>query len=303
MARRFAPLLTAIWDDDDFCALTPAAQRMYMQLLSQKRLSLCGVLPYAPRNLARGCTHLTVTDINTALEELEQHRYILIDHDTDEILVRTILKHDPPRGIKVIQGMWSSWLEIDSEPFRRHVVHSLSDELWGWEGVKIPQEAKHLRNTLSNTVFHEPERHETKPPSPYYHLPPTSNPPSNASSSRDNSNNKTHMPVDDDDEINQLVNQTINLIVDHRCQGRTITNPRAYKAAIRREIIELDHQHILDAVTAGRTPADTAAAFTNPTPTTSHLPWCAPDCPTCDGTAFIDTGNGYAPCPERTTPA
>lgn len=299
MARRFAPLLTAIWDDDDFCSLTPDAQRMYMQILSQKRLSLCGVVPYAPRNLARGCAALTLDDIHAALDELEAEDYILIDRDTDEILVRTIVKHDPPRGAKVLQGMWTHWSEIDSARFRQLIVHSLSDELWNWKGVTIPESAKDLRNTLSDGVFRAPKPDESEPLSSSYLLPPTPCPLPDASSSQHNSLSDPEHEADDDDFAT-----AIEHIVYARCQGRHIDNQRSYWAAVRREAIDLDGRELRRLLTDGLTPdaaADAVLGRGSPTVVVkAPIPWCDINCVTCDGTAWIDTGNGLAPCPERT---
>lgn len=151
MPRRMAPLLTSIWDDPDFCARTPGAQRLYMQILSQKRLTLCGVVPLQIRNWARGCDQITVDDIERDLAELEEHNYVLIDRDTEELMVRTILKHDTPKGQRTVAGMWNAWREIDSEWLRREVVHRVEAETWATEGVTPPDEAKALRNAPSDT--------------------------------------------------------------------------------------------------------------------------------------------------------
>lgn len=304
MARRFAPLLTAIWDDDDFCALSPEAQRMYMQVLSQKRLSLCGVLPYTPRNLARGCKGMTVADVENALGQLVEANYIMIDESTDELLVRTILKHDPPRGAKVLQGMWADWTEIDSERFRHHVVHSLSEELWGWQGVKIPESAKALRNTLfpepPDTPSTERNQSESEPLASSGLRPPASDP-LPASSSLPNAH-LALVRADDDGDFRQA----IRLITDHRCQGRTFAkSERGYRATVEAEATNLDGDWVRRLLANGATPESAAEAVTTgigdpiEPPAKRSVPWCGPDCETCEGTAFVETDAGWVECPER----
>lgn len=152
--RHHAPLLTSIWDDEDFCALSGGEQRMYMQLLSQKRLSIVGVVPYTPRNWVRGCSELTLDGVLGLLGQLESKRYVLIDLETEELLVRTILKHDPPRGWKSIRGMWNAWLEVDSKPLRRAILEHVTEEMWTTENAPPPDAAKALRNTPSDGASH-----------------------------------------------------------------------------------------------------------------------------------------------------
>lgn len=156
MARHHAPLLTSIWDDEDFCALPALAQRLYMQLLSQKRLSMVGVVPYSPRNWSRGCTELSIDDVLATLDILVETRYVLIDEDTEELLVRTILKHDPPRGAKSLRGMWNAWLEVDSKPLRRAILENVTDEMWSDPHVDPPKAANDLRNAPLDAPSDDP---------------------------------------------------------------------------------------------------------------------------------------------------
>ena len=181
MPRHHAPLLTSIWDDLDFCSLSCAAQRMYMQLLSQKRLSLVGVLPYSLNNLARGCAELTPADIQASLDELAGRDYVIIDESTGEILVRTILKHDPPRGPKSIAGMWSHWREVDSPALKATIVSLAPLEAWTTHNVKPPDEANALRNGASDGASSHPRKghpmgdseNEIEQPASTFHLPPS----------------------------------------------------------------------------------------------------------------------------------
>lgn len=306
MPRHHAPLLTSIWDDPDFVALPAGAQRLYMQILSQKRLSLCGVLPFSARNLARGCVELGVEVIEADLAVLTDRGYVWVDLTTDELWVRTILKHDPPRGSRTIKGMWNDWLEIDSEQIRRRVIHSITDEIWDAKDVEVPDPAKALRNTPSDTPPQGPSTNpkpiENQKGAATGHLPPSNSRVPDLSSSQHNPH-LALVPQPDDDDFQA----TLEHIVNARCEGRRMDNPRAYRAKVRGEAVDLDGELIRRMLTDGD-PPDTVAAFvlrsgfaTEAERSRPAAPWCAPDCPTCGGDAWVTApnGTGLTACPER----
>jgi hypothetical protein len=92
--RGYAQIFTSIWSDDDFRKLSLSAQRLYFVLLSQSDISYAGVLPLTERRWARCCTGTSRADIETTLEELEERQYVVIDHDTEELLVRSFMRND-----------------------------------------------------------------------------------------------------------------------------------------------------------------------------------------------------------------
>lgn len=92
--RGYAQIFTSIWSDDDFRKLSLSAQRLYFVLLSQSDISYAGVLPLTERRWARCCTGTSRADIETTLEELEDRQYVVIDHDTEELLVRSFMRND-----------------------------------------------------------------------------------------------------------------------------------------------------------------------------------------------------------------
>lgn len=91
MARNYARIGTTIWDDPDFLALTPGAQRCYLFLLSQRDLPLTGVLVRRSRWLRSAAGFDTLDD---DLAELDDRGFVLVDDDTDEVLIRTFMRHD-----------------------------------------------------------------------------------------------------------------------------------------------------------------------------------------------------------------
>jgi hypothetical protein len=83
----------SIWRNEDWRQLSRGAQALYMQLLSQKELDCAGILPLQPNKWAKGCVGLTVEQVMTDLEELQAHRFVFFDTDTDEAFVRTYMRN------------------------------------------------------------------------------------------------------------------------------------------------------------------------------------------------------------------
>lgn len=226
MPRHHAPLLTSIWNNEDFQQLSPLAQRMYMQILSQKRLSLVGVLPYQPRNLARGCAALTVEDVERDVAELVDNGYVIIDADTQELMVRTILKHDPPRGSRTIAGMWNAWREVDSEMIRERLIHSMDDRIWDESRVDPPEAAKALRNAPYEGASKGHPQIENQLSAATGHLPPSTG----------------HLPLESSREISTSTDgesrtkKIIDLIVTERCKNARPTNMTSYRAKVTEDV-------------------------------------------------------------------
>jgi hypothetical protein len=94
MAREHARILCSIWGDKDFQQRSPSEQRMYMLLLSQKTINNAGVLPLQPTKWARGSVGTTAEDVLADLKGLEENGFILVDHETEEVLVRSFIRND-----------------------------------------------------------------------------------------------------------------------------------------------------------------------------------------------------------------
>lgn len=94
MARREARLLVSIWEDPDFLALTPMTQRLYMFLISQPDLAHDGVLALRERRWSRKAAGLTPAQISESLDELAAARFVVVDEDTEELVVRSFIRGD-----------------------------------------------------------------------------------------------------------------------------------------------------------------------------------------------------------------
>lgn len=94
MARSYANIATAIWRDDDFCALSATEQQAYFLLITQPDISAAGVLTMALTRWASRVKDATRDSFRATLEGLQDHRFVVIDDETDELLVRSFVRWD-----------------------------------------------------------------------------------------------------------------------------------------------------------------------------------------------------------------
>lgn len=93
MARSESRTLTSIWDDDDFLALPPVQKAVYWVLTSQPDVAHCGVMPLRVGRWARKFG-VTTGQFQAALDGLAVARFIVIDIDLEELLIRTFIRND-----------------------------------------------------------------------------------------------------------------------------------------------------------------------------------------------------------------
>lgn len=94
MARTQARIFTSIWHNDEFLAMTASAQRLFLLALSQETLSFCGVVGYTAKRWAKLAKDTTVTTVKKDIAEAASYRFIMVDEDTEEIWVRSFMRHD-----------------------------------------------------------------------------------------------------------------------------------------------------------------------------------------------------------------
>lgn len=95
MARSYGAVKVSVWEvTSDFRRLELAAQWGYMMLISQPQLNNLGVLPYAPEKWHRFAADINRDALHGIIDQLVEHHYVVVDTETDELLVRTFIKHD-----------------------------------------------------------------------------------------------------------------------------------------------------------------------------------------------------------------
>ncbi|MFJ1647939.1 hypothetical protein [Streptomyces sp. NPDC088258] len=153
MARGHGRILTSIWEDTDFLALDEKEQRLYLFLISQPNLNHAGLLDLTLRRWARKASGLTVAELEKRIGRLEEARFVVVDDDTEELLIRSFVRNDGVwRMPKVMGAMVSGALEISSPQLQRALLDEMDriplDELNdeptklrnGTEGASIRQQ-------------------------------------------------------------------------------------------------------------------------------------------------------------------
>lgn len=93
--ERHARFLCRMWDDKDWTDLSPRGQWFYMLLTSQASLNRAGVTALTSKRWKRLASGSSVEQqIALAMKELEDAHLIIVDHDTEELLVRSYMRND-----------------------------------------------------------------------------------------------------------------------------------------------------------------------------------------------------------------
>jgi len=109
MARSYAQLHQRIWADPDWRSLNLDSQHLYLLLISQPQINMAGVLPLQLRKWASCVNGWDIADVAIALDVLRDASFVVVDEDTEEVLVRTLIRNDG--GYKT-PGMLKSILQF-----------------------------------------------------------------------------------------------------------------------------------------------------------------------------------------------
>jgi hypothetical protein len=94
MPHRESRVRVSIWDDRDWLKLPIDGQWLYQAFLSQQFLTKAGVLPIPRRMWANLAADEDAPDrIAAALKLLIERTFVVVDDDTDELLVRSYLRN------------------------------------------------------------------------------------------------------------------------------------------------------------------------------------------------------------------
>lgn len=126
MARQFAQVNLSIWDDDDWLDLTPGAQHLYLTLLAHPTLSFAGVADWRPGRIMAMSKRWTAEAFYKAAFELSDAHYIVIDAGTEEVLLRSFLRHDAVlKQPRLAVSVTKAFSMIASRKLRQAVVFEL----------------------------------------------------------------------------------------------------------------------------------------------------------------------------------
>lgn len=94
MARTHARLLLTIWSDPEWRALPHTCQWLYELLISQAYINAAGVIELKVAKWSRLAADVDPHAVEMALKTLEERRFIGVDHDEGEVLVRSFMRND-----------------------------------------------------------------------------------------------------------------------------------------------------------------------------------------------------------------
>jgi len=126
MARDRATINTAIWTSDDYRDLDVAEQHMYKLLMTHPDMNYVGVVDWRPGRIAAMTAGATAASVRAAAESLQAKRYVFIDDGTEEILVRSFLRHDGLlKQPKLSISMVNAYGAVASRNIRKVITHEL----------------------------------------------------------------------------------------------------------------------------------------------------------------------------------
>jgi hypothetical protein len=112
--------------DDDWLNLTVPAQHLYMTLLADPMLNYCGVTDWRIGKLSQRAAENRPTDTLLAAAELSDGFFIVIDEDTEEVMVRSFLRHDPiMKNPRLAVTMSKEFATIGSRKIKAAIVFEL----------------------------------------------------------------------------------------------------------------------------------------------------------------------------------
>lgn len=136
MAEDYAPLWRSIWNDDEFRDLTAAAQHLYLASLSSPARGAAGLLPLTMRNWTRRASDLTVHVLDAALAELDDTGFLVVDLDTEEVLVRSYIRRAKVyTHIRLLERALREIESVQSDRLRS----ALGQELKRLPALKVPE--------------------------------------------------------------------------------------------------------------------------------------------------------------------
>lgn len=127
MGRQFAQIRPDMWLDDDWRALTPRAQHLYLVILTDPALSYAGVTDWKPGRLRQRAAEWPLLDLMIAAQELSAAHFLIFDDETEEVAVRSYLRHDGLlKQPRMAVSMANAFGQIGSNKIRAGIVFELT---------------------------------------------------------------------------------------------------------------------------------------------------------------------------------
>lgn len=151
MARDHARVKTSIWDPgSDFLDLRVAEQHLYLALMSNKGLSRCGVITYIPSRFEHLADDMTPSKFRAAVKGLVAARYLVLDERTQELLLRSYVRHDGVLDrVNMGKATGTAFESVVSPAIRDAIGNELArlmkeaPDLLGWTGLAATSPIAH----------------------------------------------------------------------------------------------------------------------------------------------------------------
>ena len=151
MARDRASIRIDMWGDGDWRDLPQPAQHLYMLLLSHPKLSYAGVTEWHPGKLAAMTRGVDAGQVVASGAVLESLGFIVVEPSTDEVLVRSFIKHDGlMKQPKLVVSMTTAYAAVASRRIQLVIAHEVQKmrdrepdlRAWGVKQVQTILDAK-----------------------------------------------------------------------------------------------------------------------------------------------------------------
>lgn len=168
MPRDRANIRVDMWSDGDWRALPVGAQHLYMQILTHSTLNYAGVADWRPGRLAALTHGRTAADVEADAQPLRDAWFIYTDQETEEVLVRSFLRHDGViKHPRLHVSMANDWACVASPDIRAFVsfelskLHNSDPSLPLWKDARVKKillaEAKDLKGFSQSFPIAEPK--------------------------------------------------------------------------------------------------------------------------------------------------
>lgn len=157
MAGSYAKIFNKIWADPDFRDLSRGQQWLFFALISQPELNFAGVVTTTDRRLTGCAKGFTVEELRADLAVLQERRFIVVDEEHDEILVRSYIRHDGAwRTPNVLTSILRDVQVVRSMAIRATLAEELSrlevDTLSGKKADEMREDLARVTATLRPRV-------------------------------------------------------------------------------------------------------------------------------------------------------
>lgn len=144
MSRQYGKTHIKRWNSPDWRALSPIAQWLYDALVSNANLSQCGSMFWHPKVMKKLAATLTLEVLESAMQELREGLFVVLDEEVDEVLIRSFIRNDVDvTNRNMMVSVIKAWDCIGSMNLKQVVIFELQrlrdeqPDLAIWEHPKM----------------------------------------------------------------------------------------------------------------------------------------------------------------------